>query len=336
MAKKRYTVIPQNAFDALQVDAGVLLKNFDIEAASASIDNPGFTDADLICATTGGINPSCVPSYSDYAEDVDNAPINVLEFKHLDSWECKLSTTGLGTSPELIKLSLGAADIDGTNTSKIIPRRDLNTTDFTDIWWVGDKANGGFVAIQLKNALSTGGFSLQTTKNGKGTVTLEITGHVSISAQDEMPMVFYSVDPLPTFAVTFNTDGGTPVPATQNVNEGGKATRPATDPSKAHYDFTNWYNGVSVYDFDTAVTQDITLTAHYSELPTYTVTFDADGGTPAPEAQTVYQGDLVTKPEDPAKTDYTFDGWFNGATEWDFDTDTVSEAVTLTAHYTSI
>lgn len=186
----RYAVIPESTFDALQLDAGVLLKNFDIEAAARG--ELGFTDADILCATTGGINPTCVPTYSDFAEDVDNAPVNVMEFKHLDGWDAKMKTTGLGTSPELIKMQLGAADIvDGT---KIVPRRDLKQTDFTHLWWVGDKANGGLVAIQLKNALSTGGFSIQTTKNAKGQLALELTGHVSLKNQNEIPMVFYSID----------------------------------------------------------------------------------------------------------------------------------------------
>lgn len=186
----RYTVIPQNAFDALQLDAGVLLKNFDIVEAAAG--HVGFSDADIVCATTGGVNPTCVPTYSDFAEDVDNAPVNVKEFKHLDGWDCKLSTTGLGTSPELIRMSLGAADVAG---NKITPRRDLKQTDFDDIWWVGDRADGGCVAVQLINGLSTGGFSLQTTKNGKGQIALEITGHVSIANQSKVPMEFYSIDP---------------------------------------------------------------------------------------------------------------------------------------------
>ena len=182
----RFTIIPQDTFDALQMDAGVLLKRFNPAA-------PAIIDSDIICATTGGINPSCVPTYSDLGSDVDNVPVNMKEFKHLDGWECKISTTSLGTSPELIRLSLGAADINA-QTGAITPRKDLAQTDFSDIWWVGDKADGGLVAIQLKNALSTGGFSLQTTKNGKGTISLEITGHVSINAQSEMPMVFYSMD----------------------------------------------------------------------------------------------------------------------------------------------
>lgn len=203
----RYTKIPENAFDGLQIDAGVLLKNFNLEQAAAG--QVGFTDADIICATTGGINPTCVPSYSDYAEDVDNAPTNLKEFKHLDGWECKIATSSLGNSPELIKLSLGAADIDITNTGKIVPRRSLRQTDFTDLWWVGDRADGGFVAIRLLNALSTGGFSLQTTKNGKGTVALEITGHVSINAQDVVPMIFYSIDPNGFTDVVVQPESGT-------------------------------------------------------------------------------------------------------------------------------
>lgn len=183
----RFTVIPENTFDELQLDAGVLLTTFDPTSPAAPADEA------IICATTGGINVSCVPTFSDLGEDVDNVPVNMKELKHLDSWACTMSFTALGTSPESIKLALGCADID-SNTSKITPRRDLAQTDFADIWWVGDKANGGLVAVQLKNALSTGGFVLQTTKNGKGQVSVELTGHVSIDAQNTMPMVFYSLD----------------------------------------------------------------------------------------------------------------------------------------------
>jgi hypothetical protein len=186
----KFTVIPKNTFDSLQLDAGVLLKKFDPSNVTAPADE------DIVCATTGGITASCVPTYSDVGSDVDNCPNNAKELKHLDSWDCKMSTTSLGTDAENIRLSLGAADIDTENKSKIVPRKDLSQDDFKDLWWVGDKTNGGCVAIQLKNALSTGGFSLKTTKNGKGQISLELTGHVSIEKQDEMPMVFYSIDPV--------------------------------------------------------------------------------------------------------------------------------------------
>ena len=136
----KFTKIPENTFNELQMDAGILLKRFDPAS-------PTIQDADIVCATTGGVNPSCVPTYSDFFEDVDNAPTNMKEGKHLDGWEVKLSTTGLGTSPELIRDALGAADIvDGT---KVVPRMTLKDEDFKDLWWVGDKANGGFVACRV-------------------------------------------------------------------------------------------------------------------------------------------------------------------------------------------
>lgn len=181
----KFTVIPKDTFSGMQLDAGVLLKTFN----PASVAAP--QDTDIICATTGGINATCVPTYSDLGEDVDNCPVNMKELKHLDGWECKMSFTALGTSADNIRLALGAADV---AANKITPRRDLKQSDFSDIWWVGDRADGGCVAIQLKNALSTGGFSLQTTKSGKGQMSCELTGHVSIDAQDEMPMIFYSID----------------------------------------------------------------------------------------------------------------------------------------------
>lgn len=180
----KYTVIPQDTFNTLQLDTGALMWDFDPATGD-------FDDNDLICATTGGITISAVPTYSDLGADVDNVPNNMMEFKHLDSWACTVSTTSLGTSPELLRLALGVADVDGT---KVTLRADLKQTDFRSLWWVGDKANGGCVAVKIMNALSTGGLSLKTSKNGKGQTSLTITAHVSIAAQKTVPMEFYSLD----------------------------------------------------------------------------------------------------------------------------------------------
>ncbi len=182
----RFTQVKQDAFEEMQLNAGVLSKAFDPDTGTLN-------NEDIICATTGGISVSCVPTYSDLAEDVDNAPNNMMEYKNLDGWEAKMSTTSLGTSPESIRLSLGAADIVG---NKVVPRRYIKLTDFRDLWWIGDRADGGMAASRLINALSTGGFSLKTTKNGKGQISLEFTGHVSIKDQGTMPMEFYSAGPV--------------------------------------------------------------------------------------------------------------------------------------------
>lgn len=225
-----FTVIPQSTFEEMQLDAGVLLKNFDPSNVAAPDDD------DIITATTGGIQITCEPSFSDLGEDVDNVPANMKELKHLDSWACSLSTTALGTSPELIKFALGCADIDGTNTSKIVPRADLRQTDFSSsIWWVGDRADGGVVVVELKNALSTSGFSLQTSKNGKGQTAVTIEGHVSMTAQKEVPMEFYSIDPEAAgTATTYTYTAVTPGSGDNPSSEGwyvlvGDSYRPTSD-----------------------------------------------------------------------------------------------------------
>ena len=183
----RFTRIPADTFEQLQTDAGILLYNFDP-------DNPeDVKDEDIICPTTGGITAAATPSYSDMGEDVDNCPANLIELKHLDSWDCHLDFTSLGTSPKSIRLALGAADIDSEKPSKIVPRTALKVTDAGDVWWVGDRADGGLVAVCLKRALSTSGFSLQTTKAGKGQTSCTLTGHTSVATQNEVPIEFYSM-----------------------------------------------------------------------------------------------------------------------------------------------
>lgn len=197
-----FTKIPQNTFDELQVEAGMILKSFDPSSPAAP------AEADIVTATTGGISVSCVPTFSDFGEDIDNCPVNMMELKRIDSWEVTMTFTALSVSEDVIKLALGAADLT-TSSNKVTPRRELATTDFTTLWWVGDKSDGGFAAVKIMNALSTGGFSLQTTKSGKGQISCTITGHVSINAQDVVPAEFYSAEPATSGSGTSSGSGTT-------------------------------------------------------------------------------------------------------------------------------
>ena len=189
----KFTQIPTNTFATLQMNAGILLKG----ATGFDPATGAITAANILGATSGGINVTCVPEYIDFGEDVDNCPKNMMELKKLDTWECKISGTFVTVSTALAKMMLGAADIDATDTTKVTPRVDVLESDFDDVWFVGDysdkngNTNGGFVAIHLINALSTGGFSLQTGDKEKGQFSVEFTGHVSMSAQEVVPMEFY-------------------------------------------------------------------------------------------------------------------------------------------------
>lgn len=186
----KYTAIPTDTFSSLQLNAGVLLADF--TPASGT-----FLDTDLIGATSGGVSFSDSPSFKDFAEDIDNAPKNMKEFKKLTDRDIKLSGTYVSLKTALAKSLIGAADIDGNDSTKIVPRKDLSDSDFDDIWWVGDYSdkngatNGGYIAIHLKNALSTGGFKVQSSDEGKGQYAFEYTAHYSITAQDEVPYEVY-------------------------------------------------------------------------------------------------------------------------------------------------
>lgn len=206
----KFTRIPADTFSQIQTDAGILLEKFDPEKPEE------VSDKDIICPTTGGITAACEPTYSDMGEDVDNCPANLLELKHLDGWDCRLEYTSLGTTPKSIRLALGAADIDSDKPTHIIPRVNMKTSDAQDIWWVGDRADGGMVAVRLKRALSTSGFSLQTSKNGKGQTSVTLTGHVTVATQQEVPMEFYSIG-LAT--LTLNSEKGTEGKTTITVTE---------------------------------------------------------------------------------------------------------------------
>lgn len=187
----KFTQIPANTFKQLQLNAGILLNEFNPAEAS-------FTTSDILGATSGGINFTAQAEYLDFAEDVDNAKKNMMEFKVLDDWTATMSGTFVSMTPALAKLLVGAGAIDSVNASKIVPRNDLDTTDFTDLWWVGDYSdktgatNGGFLAIHLLNALSTGGFQIQSGDKAKGQFAFEFTGHYTNTSPDTVPFEIYA------------------------------------------------------------------------------------------------------------------------------------------------
>ena len=183
----KYTKIPETTFQNLQLNAGVLLSAFNPESATVANES-------IIGATTGGVNFTATPTYSDKGEDIDNCPKNMKELKKLDYWDINMSGTYVTVDANAVKSLVGAADVSG---NKITPRNDVLLSDFTDIWWVGDysdkngETNGGFVAIHMMNALSTGGFAIQSSDNGKGNFAFTYTAHYSMDAQDTVPFEVY-------------------------------------------------------------------------------------------------------------------------------------------------
>ena len=182
----KFTQIPASTFKELQLNAGILLADFDPKTATVS-------NEDILGATSGGVSFTDVPTYVDFGDDIDNAPRNTKELKQIDGRDITLSGTYLTVNTKRAKSLVAAADIDSSDETHIIPRDTLKDTDFEDIWWVGDysdkngKSSGGYIAIHLKNALNTGGFSLTSGDKAKGQFAFSYMAHYSIEEPDKVP-----------------------------------------------------------------------------------------------------------------------------------------------------
>lgn len=189
----KFTQIPTDTFKKLQLGAGILTTNFNPATGELAASN-------IIGATSGGVSFEATPSFSDFGEDIDNCPKNTKELKRLDSWEAKMSGSFVTMDTAVAVSVIGAAAASGKPT-KVVPRNSVDAGDFKDIWWVGDYSDvnddgstadkAGFIAVKLINALSTGGFKIQSGDKAKGTFEFEYTGHYSIDNTDVVPFELY-------------------------------------------------------------------------------------------------------------------------------------------------
>jgi len=185
----KYTQIPNDTFQHLVLNAGILVDEF--TPADGTIGN-------LLGATTGGITFNANPTYSDWGEDIDNCPNNMMELKRIDGYDPVMSGTFLTVTGSSLESLVGSATKTSTSgVDKVVPNNELSTTDFKEVWWIGDYsdkntgATAGFMAIHLLNALNQTSLQITTTKNGKGQLAFEYHGHYSLNAQDTVPFEVY-------------------------------------------------------------------------------------------------------------------------------------------------
>ncbi|MDE7167609.1 MAG: InlB B-repeat-containing protein [Clostridia bacterium] len=143
--------------------------------------------------------------------------------------------------------------------------------------------------------------------------------------------------------VKFNSNGGTNV-NTWWIKTGDTVPKPS-DPTKTGYTFAGWYADSFLktpYDFSTEVNSDMTLYAKWTPK-TYTITFDANGGTCSVQTKTVTFDTRISLPTPTAPEGKKFDGWFyaddNGYGHW-FESGSmyydVPYSITLHAVWTNI
>ena len=132
-----------------------------------------------------------------------------------------------------------------------------------------------------------------------------VTGDVTYTAQ--------FTEKFNGYTVTFDSNGGTAVDS-QTVEENATVTIPEA-PSKDYSTFDGWYLDGTLYDFDTPVTENITLTAHWTEQTVAIRFMDSNGEEKSALTITPVNNSFedtseqIAVPSAPYRDGYTFSGW---------------------------
>ena len=170
---------------------------------------------------------------------------------------------------------------------------------------------------------------ISTTREGyefdgwkKGTETFDISTPVK---EDTLLTAVWKIK---AFTVTF-VDGSKKLG--EKTVDWNTAVSAIDTPQKTGYTFSRWLNGSTEYDFESRVTENITLTADWT-IKTYEIKFVTGVETAVP-SQSVEYGKNATEPtQSLSKTGYHLAGWCNGGVKYDFNS-AVEGNLTLTAKW---
>lgn len=238
-----------------------------------------------------------------------------------------VTVSGCTAHVESGAMSIGGGDANNSPTEIIGGTFDGSVTNggtisggaFTGLVWNNGIISGGQFTGSVVNrgTITNGTFDGEVTnESGRsfgvisgGTFNGKVTNKNDISdSPEETPAKIsggtFNGEVIGAYTVTFQSEGGSEVASQIRAN--APAARPA-DPTKEGHTFIGWYNGESEWDFETPVTEKLTLTAKW-QINRYTITFDTAGGSEVAPITQDY-GTTITAPANPTKTGYTFAGW---------------------------
>ena len=139
---------------------------------------------------------------------------------------------------------------------------------------------------------------------------------------DEASVTFYAVwRYVPkTYTVSYDANGGSNAPGTQTKTENVALTLASTIPAREGYTFRGWATSPTATTADYQPGGSYTANAAVTlyavwEKDSYTVSYDANGGTGAPSSQVKKYGEtLKLRTEIPTRSGYDFLGWAESST----------------------
>jgi len=163
----------------------------------------------------------------------------------------------------------------------------------------------GTLPTPMRNCYTFGGWWTGT--NGTGIQYMS-------STIPNSNITLYAKWTINTYTLTFNAQGGTVNPTNKTINCGDAAGTLPT-PTRDCYTFGGWWTGTNgtgtQYISSTVPNSNITLYAKWT-INTYTLTFNAQGGTVNPSSKTVSCGEAVSILPTPSLADHVFEGWWTG------------------------
>lgn len=238
-----------------------------------------------------------------------------------------VTVSGCTAHVESGAMSIGGGDANNSPTEIIGGTFDGSVTNGGTISggaFTGPVRNNGIISggqftgsVVNRGTITNGTFDGEVTnESGRsfgvisgGTFNGKVTNKNDISdSPEETPAKIsggtFNGEVIGAYTVTFQSEGGSEVASQIRAN--APAARPA-DPTKEGHTFIGWYNGESEWNFETPVTEKLTLTAKW-QINRYTITFDTAGGSEVAPITQDY-GTTITAPANPTKTGYTFAGW---------------------------
>lgn len=184
-----YSGYTESTAEHLVLDAGAFYKNFEV-----GTDTPATASAKLLGATRGGGTFTATPTVRQI--QVDGVKGAAKGLKTLDSWEVSISANMLELDTDTLKTALAAGDVDTTTDTDydiITARNNIELTDYIDnITWIGTLSGSDKpVIIQVYNALSNDGLTLQTEDANEAVATLTFMGHYDGSDLQTPPFKIY-------------------------------------------------------------------------------------------------------------------------------------------------
>ncbi len=230
--------------------------------------------------------------------------------------------------------------LDGTNNMSVtISAGSTGNLEYTATWTANSytvtfNANGGegtmadmnFVYDEEKalaeNAFTNTGYEFAGWRDGNGKTYTDKESVRNLSAEDGATVTLTAQWEIKRYTITFNTNGGSEIEPIEQ--EFGTAITAPNDPTKTGYTFAGWDKTIPA----TMPAEDVTITATWNPI-SYTVTFNANGGTCETASGTVTFGSAYGTLPTATREGYTFKGWYTAAIGG---TEVTSETTVATAN----